>query len=120
MRIKDTTYERMMPALALFNTYKSGDNVMEMAREYGTRAKEKNIKIVNVFIDRSAGRDIDRVEINHLLEELEKGKYRVLAVRSLDEITTNEEDLKYFLRILREIWVSVYVFEWEVLIIGDE
>ena len=46
--------------------------------------------------ERSAGRDIDRVEINHLLEEMETGKYRVLDVRSLNEIITNEEELKYF------------------------
>lgn len=99
-----------MPTAILFmNSNKSERNIRKKVAR--TREKCMSHGIVlghDVVINKGSDRDIDRDAVNMLISFLIEGKYQMIVVDKLTDITSDLSDLEEFLNDAAEIGVSVF------------
>ena len=78
-------------------TRKSEDKIRKMTDEISDIAVATEVGIVDVVIDDSYGSDIDRSAIDELSFWIENSPVGVIFIKSLLDITQDEDDLKKFL-----------------------
>lgn len=74
-------------------------------------ADANSLEVTDLVSDRGSAVDIDRVEIEALLQGLELGKYDSILITSLDRITSDEEDASGFLKRVNDLLGNVYSLE---------
>jgi len=57
-----------------------------------------DVEVIDVIVDRSGSRDIDRKAIDDIYEWLDNAPVHVLIVESLTDITDDEDDFKTFMQ----------------------
>lgn len=65
-------------------------------------AESLDVELVDVVVDRSGSRDIDRKEIDAVYEWLDVAPVHLLIVESLTDISDDEDDFKSFMRDMDE------------------
>lgn len=70
-------------------------------------AFRKNVLCEDALLDDTTSKDIDRNCIYDLFDYLETGKYRVLVVNDIFDITTHGADLKSFINRVNDMGIAV-------------
>ena len=65
-------------------------------------AESLDVELVDVVVDRSGSRDIDRKEIDAVYEWLDVAPVNLLIVESLTDISDDEDDFRSFMRDMDE------------------
>lgn len=65
-------------------------------------AESLDVELVDVVVDRSGSRDIDRKEIDAVYERLDVAPVHLLIVESLTDISDDEDDFRSFMRDMYE------------------
>ena len=99
----------LMQGILLMNSNKSECNIRKKVAK--TREKCMSHGIVlghDVVINKGSDRDIDRDAVNMLISFLIEGKYQMIVVDKLTDITSDLSDLEEFLNDAAAIGVSVF------------
>lgn len=99
-----------MPAAVLFmNSNKSERNIRRKVAKTREKCLSHGILLGHdVIINKGPDRDIDRDAINMLISLLLDGKYELVVVDKLTDLTTDLSDLEEFLKDAAAIGVSVF------------
>ncbi len=99
-----------MPAAVLFmNSNKSERNIRKKVAKTREKCLSHGIMLGHdVIINKEPDRDIDRDAINMLIALLLDGKYELVVVDKLTDLTTDLSDLEEFLKDAAAIGVSVF------------
>lgn len=97
--------------IGFIKTRKSDEKAERMKEELIQVASKNELKLLDVIVDDSSGNDIDRENIDLLLEVMEKEVVKALVVRSVFDITKDVDDLVTFFRKAEELDVSIYTME---------
>lgn len=104
-------FQRKYCGVGLVKSRKASGRVLDMCDEMIAASKKRSIKLLEIVIDKSSGTDIDRKQIDRIVELMEKDCVDVIVVRSIWDISKDEDDLKAFLKTAQELNVSVYSME---------
>ena len=101
---------------------KALDIVTVMGAEMIAYGEKLNLKLEEVYVDRTPEDKIDRWAIKKIVEWLEQEEIKALLVRRLEDITSDAESLFRFLQLARQLGVSVHCMEMgsEVRCVGLE
>ncbi len=83
--------------MIFIKTRKSDEKIWELVVEMQELADDVGVAIMEVIIDGFASRDIDREDVSRLSARIENGDVSVVILKSLDDITTDEDDLNKFI-----------------------
>ena len=105
-------FQRKYCGVGLVKSRKASSRVLDMCDEMIAASKRKSIKLLEIVIDASSGTDIDREQIDRIVEWMEKDCIDVIVVRSIWDISKDEDDIRKFLKTAQELNVSVYSMEY--------
>lgn len=88
----------------------SDSKIMDMETDMKKVAYLKNIELADIIVDSSSGRDVDREELDELVAWMEKDYIDVVVLKSIFDISKDDEELLKFLRKAEVLGVSVYLF----------
>lgn len=103
--------QREYKGIGYIKSRKSDSKIMDMATDMKKVAYLKNIEVVDVIVDSSSGRDVDREELDELVAWMEKDYIDVVVLKSIFDISKDDEELLKFLRKAETLGVSVYSLE---------
>lgn len=108
--------------VGLMRSGKALDIVTVMGAEMIAYGEKLNLKLEEVYVDRTPEDKIDRWAIKKIVEWLEQEEIKALLVRRLEDITSDAESLFRFLQLVRQLGVSVHCMEMgsEVRCVGLE
>lgn len=108
--------------VGLMRSGKALDIVTVMGAEMIAYGEKLNLKLEEVYVDRTPEDKIDRWAIKKIVEWLEQEEIKALLVRRLEDITSDAESLFRFLQLARQLGVSVHCMEMgsEVRCVGLE
>jgi DNA invertase Pin-like site-specific DNA recombinase len=72
--------------------------------------KEIGIELMDVIVDQTASRDIDREAVNDLCLWVENAPVSVIMVDFLSDITDDEADLSKFMQVMTENGILIICF----------
>ena len=84
---------------------------MDMAEEMIKTVCANGIEVEKFVFDETSGRDVDREPIDELVSWMEKDRIVAVVVRSIYDISRNEDDLIKFLDIAGKLGVTIYSME---------
>lgn len=90
---------------------KSEDKVMDMSEAMREYAGHFNLELKEIIVDRSSGLDIDREPLDELAEWMEEENIEVVILRSIFDITKDQDDLREFLKRAYELDVTIFSME---------
>ena len=99
---------RKYQGVGFIKSRKSKFAIMNMAEDMVKMACAKGIEIENLVFDGTSGRDVDREAIDELVSWMEKDRIAAVVVRSIYDISRNEDDLIKFLDIAGKLGVTIY------------
>lgn len=103
--------QREYKGIGYIKSRKSDSKIMDMETDMKKVAYLKNIELVDIIVDSSSGRDVDREELDELVAWMEKDYIDVVVLKSIFDISKDEEELLKFLRKAEALCVSVYSLE---------
>lgn len=106
--LKESEKQYQYLGVGFIKSRKSDSRIMEMAEEMKILAEQKSLYLMDVIIDQSSGADIDRMAVDELEEWMERECIQAVVVKSVYDISRNEEDLMKFMRNAEQLGVSVY------------
>ncbi|MFA9464365.1 MAG: hypothetical protein ACERKN_08740 [Velocimicrobium sp.] len=78
-------------------TRMSEDKIHVLVAEMRAVADATDVEIVDVIIDEFAGGDIDRESVDRLSDWIENTEVGIIFVKSITDISTDEDDLDKFI-----------------------
>ena len=84
---------------------------MDMAEEMIKTACANGIEVEKLVFDETSGRDVDREPMDELVSWMEKDRIVAVVVRSIYDISRDEDDLIKFLDIAGKLGVTIYSME---------
>lgn len=103
--------QREYKGIGYIKSRKSDSKIMDMETDMKKVAYLKNIELVDIIVDSSSGRDVDREELDELVAWMEKDYIDVVVLKSIFDISKDDEELLKFLRKAEALGVSVYSLE---------
>ena len=103
--------KRRYQGVGFIKSRKSKFAVMNMAEDMIKMACANSIEIKKFVFDGTSGRDVDREPMDELVSWMEKDGIVAVVVRSIYDISRNEDDLIMFLDIANKLGVTVYSME---------
>lgn len=103
--------QREYKGIGYIKSRKSDSKIMDMETDMKKVAYLKNIELVDIIVDSSSGRDVDREELDELVAWMEKDYIEVVVLKSIFDISKDDEELLKFLRKAEALGVSVYSLE---------
>ena len=94
--------------LLLIKSMKSQEGLNVIAMYDSRKAADANIIVKVALIDDTYIYSVDREEIKLMLEALGSGKYQVLVVEKIHDITNNAEDLKKIMNLISHMGVAIF------------
>lgn len=108
-------------AFSFIKSRKSDSRVMDMEAQMYQFAEKNGLELQDVLVDRKASYDLDRPIINQMMEGLETGKFSVILVRDIRDITTDIEQQEEFLRQVKGFGGEVIsIYDGPIRINDDE
>ena len=99
-KVKETKYVAM--GVGFVKTRMAAWKVQKIINSMEDIAESLDVELVDVVVDRSGSRDIDRKEIDAVYEWLDVAPVHLLIVESLTDISDDEDDFKSFMRDMDE------------------
>ncbi len=103
--------QREYKGIGYIKSRKSDSKIMDIETDMKKVAYLKNIELVDIIVDSSSGRDVDREELDELVAWMEKDYIDVVVLKSIFDISKDDEELLKFLRKAEALGVSVYSLE---------
>ena len=75
----------------------SDNKIHDLVSEMTIVAEATDVEVVDVIVDEFASSDIDRDEVSRLSDWIENSRVGVIFVKSLTDITDDDEDLDKFI-----------------------
>ena len=86
-------------------------NVAQMVLEMNAKTIPNGVLIDTVYADTSSAADYDRKEIGWLFDVLKDDDFKVVVVKSLNDITDDILDLEEFVRTISDMGIWLYSLE---------
>lgn len=86
-------------------------NVAQMVMEMNAKTIPNGVMIDTVYADTSSEGDYDRKEIGWLFNVLKDADFKVVVVKSLNDITDDILDLEEFVRTISDMGIWLYSLE---------
>ena len=67
-----------------------------MISNISAHAEERDVEIVDIIVDESCGLDVDRIAVDRLWDWIENSSVGIIYLKSIFDITCDEEDLEKF------------------------
>lgn len=99
-KVKETKYVAM--GVGFLKTRMAAWKVQKIINSMEDIAESLDVELVDVVVDRSGSRDIDRKEIDAVYEWLDVAPVHLLIVESLTDISDDEDDFRSFMRDMDE------------------
>ena len=99
-KVKESKYIAM--GIGFVKTRMAAWKVQKIIDSMENIAESLDVELVDVVVDRSGSRDIDRKEIDAVYEWLDVAPVHLLIVESLTDISDDEDDFKSFMRDMDE------------------
>lgn len=99
-KVKETKYIAM--GIGFVKTRMAAWKVQKIIDSMEDIAESLDVELVDVVVDRSGSRDIDRKEIDAVYEWLDVAPVHLLIVESLTDISDDEDDFRSFMRDMDE------------------
>lgn len=99
-KVKETKYVAM--GVGFVKTRMAAWKVQKIINSMEDIAESLDVELVDVVVDRSGSRDIDRKEIDAVYEWLDVAPVHLLIVESLTDISDDEDDFRSFMRDMDE------------------
>lgn len=99
-KVKETKYIAM--GIGFVKTRMAAWKVQKIINSMEDIAESLDVEFVDVVVDRSGSRDIDRKEIDAVYEWLDVAPVHLLIVESLTDISDDEDDFRSFMRDMDE------------------
>lgn len=103
--------QREYKGIGYIKSRKNDSKIMDMETDMKKVAYLKNIELVDVIVDSSSGRDVDRDELDELVAWMEKDYIDVVVLKSIFDVSKDDEEMLKFLRKAEALGVSVYSLE---------
>lgn len=94
---KTVTAPAKKTGVGFIKSRKSEDKLMDQAADLIRQSEAHDIDIIDVMVDRTGSRDIDRSAIDDLAHWIESGRIKTVVIRNVYEITSDLEDMLAFL-----------------------
>lgn len=105
----------MSPAILFLNSNKSEHNLQKIIRDKRQKCRLCGVELLHeCIVNKGADRDIDRDAINQLISLLLTGKYEVIVVEKMTDLTDDLSDLNEFIKDAAAI--GVYFFELSTML----
>ena len=98
----------MYEGLLFIKSMMSINNVMKQAVEDKAYAFKVGIECNDVAVDDGVSTSVDREQMRNLIEKLETGKYDVLVVEDIYDVTRNAEDLMAMMDRINNLGVTIF------------
>lgn len=112
--------EENLKAVGLIKSRKADAKIMKMAESMYSLAEAMDVELLDVVVDETADKDIDREEITAVCSLIEKEDVSILIVQSLDHLTDDEEDLDKFMSRASDEGIAVVDMKNKVIIIHSD
>ena len=99
-KVKETKYVAM--GVGFVKTRMAAWKVQKIINSMEDIEESLDVELVDVVVDRSGSRDIDRKEIDAVYEWLDVAPVHLLIVESLTDISDDEDDFRSFMRDMDE------------------
>lgn len=99
-KVKETKYIAM--GIGFVKTRMAAWKVQKIIDSMEDIAESLDVELVDVVVDRSGSRDIDRKEIDAVYAWLDVAPVHLLIVESLTDISDDEDDFRSFMRDMDE------------------
>lgn len=99
-KVKESKYVAM--GVGFVKTRMAAWKVQKIIDSMEDIAESLDVELVDVVVDRSGSRDIDRKEIDAVYEWLDVAPVHLLIVESLTDISDDEDDFRSFMRDMDE------------------
>ncbi|MCQ4754625.1 hypothetical protein [Enterocloster bolteae] len=93
---KETTIPKGQGVIFI-KTRMSDNKIHDLVTEMKAVAAATDVEVVDVIIDEFASRDIDRDEVTRLSDWMEHSRVGIIFVKSITDITDDDEDLDKFI-----------------------
>ena len=107
---------RKYQGVGFIKSRKSEFTIMNMAEEMIKMACASGIELEEMIIDETSGLDIDRVPVDKLVSWMEKDRIVAVVVRSVYDISRDNDDLIKFFKTADDLGVSIFSMEVGALI----
>jgi hypothetical protein len=94
--------------LLFMKSMRSMNNVKKQAVIEAGYAMKVGISCKDVVVDDSSSTSVDRQPMRELVETLESGKYHVLVVEDIFDITREPEDLKTMIDRINDMGILIF------------
>ena len=106
-------------------TRMSDNKIHDLVSEMTAVAEATDVEVVDVIVDEFASCDIDRDDVSRLSDWIENSRVGVIFVKSLTDITDDDEDLDKFIERAMYFGMIIVEFTEHVVIVpyapeGDE
>lgn len=78
-------------------TRMSDNKIHDLVSEMKAVAEATDVEVVDVIVDEFASRDIDRDDVSRLSDWMENSRVGIIFVKSITDITDDDEDLEKFI-----------------------
>ncbi len=109
---KSVTVSARKTGVGFIRSRKSEDKLMDLAADLIRQSADHGIEIIDVMVDRTGSKDVDRGAIDDLANWIEGGRIKTVVIRSIYDITSDLDDMLAFL-------MSAEVFGVEVLSMSE-
>ncbi len=99
---------------------KSDDKILNMISNIRAHAKERDVEIVDIIVDESCGLDVDRIAVDRLWDWIENSSVGIIYLKSIFDITCDEEDLKKFFARAEHYGMILVDMEAQVVFFPDK
>ncbi|CRZ35082.1 hypothetical protein DFR55_12912 [Herbinix hemicellulosilytica] len=93
---QQTLQEPTGKGVIFIKSRKSDNKIHNMVSNICVHAKERDVEIVDIIVDESSGVDVDRSEVDRLWDWVENSPVGIIYLKSIFDITSNEDDLEKF------------------------
>ena len=106
-------------------TRMSNNKIHDLVSEMTAVAEATDVEVVDVIVDEFASSDIDRDEVSRLSDQIESSRVGIIFVKSITDITDDDEDLDKFIERAKYFGIIIVDFSEHAIIApyvleGDE
>ena len=106
-------------------TRMSDNKIHDLVTEMKAVAEAADVEVVDVIVDEFASSDIDRDEVSRLSDWIESSRVGIIFVKSITDITDDDEDLDKFIERAKYFGMIIVDFSEHAIIApyvleGDE
>ena len=103
--------QELVKGIAFVKSRRATLNVAQMVMEMNAKTIPNGVMIDTVYADTSSEGDYDRKEIGWLFDVLKDADFKVVVVKSLNDITDDILDLEEFVRTINDMGIWLYSLE---------